>query len=193
MKKINAVCVYCGTGEGTDPAYKKAAAHFGAILAKEKIHLVYGGAENGLMGAVSSAAFENGGKVTGILPEHIQDREKRNPDVTELIVVDSMHTRKRLMVEKSDGFAVLPGGMGTLDETFEILTWKYLALHDKPVIFINTCGFYAPLLSMIDHMVKNGFTPFWQRNLFQVVDHPEEVLPAMKAQVEHIRPDTKYF
>jgi hypothetical protein len=193
MMKINSVCVYCGASTEVDPAFKDGAARLGKILAKEKARLVYGGGRVGLMGIVASAAFTNGGEVTGIIPEHIQDKEIRNTDVTELFVVDSMHTRKRMMVEKSDAFVVLPGGFGTLDETFEILTWKYLGLHDKPVVFVNTRNFYAPLMGMIDHMVESGFTPFWQRNMFQIVDTPEEVMPVLRAQVEHIRPDIKHL
>src|SRR5690606_10988723 len=102
-------------------------------------------------------------------PEHIQNKEVRNDDVTELFVVENMHTRKSMMVERSDGFIVLPGGFGTLDETFEVLTWKYLGLHDKPLVFVNSKGFYNPLMKMVDHMVDSGFTPFWQRNMFQIV------------------------
>ncbi len=191
MMKINSVTVYCGTSSNVDQAYKDGGRRFGEILAQEKVRLVYGGGRAGLMGIVSDAVFSNGGLVTGVIPEHLQETEIRNTDVTELLIVDSMHTRKRVMVERSDGFVVLPGGFGTLDETFEILTWKYIGLHDKPVVFLNTKNFYAPLLAMIDHMVESGFTPFWQRNLFQVVEMPEDALPALRAQVQHIRPDIK--
>ena len=191
VKKIHSICVYCGTGAKVDAVYKDAAARMGRILAEEKVRLVYGGGRVGLMGLISESCFRAGGEVYGIIPEHIQDKEIRNNDVTELFVVDSMHTRKRMMVDKSEGFAVLPGGFGTLDETFEILTWKYLGLHDKPVVFVNINNFYEPLMGMVDHMVNTGFTPFWQRNMFQVVDSPEDVLPALRSQVEHIRPDIK--
>lgn len=191
MMKINSVTVYCGASSDVDPVYKDGTRRLGAILAQEKVRLVYGGGRVGLMGVVADAAFRNGGEVTGIIPEHIQQQEVSNTDVTELLVVDSMHTRKRMMVERSDGFVVLPGGFGTLDETFEILTWKYMGLHDKPVVFLNIKNFYAPLLSMVDHMVESGFTPFWQRNMFQVVEAPEDVLPALRAQTAHIRPNVK--
>lgn len=191
MMKINAVTVYCGASSDVDPVYKDGARRLGTILAQEKVRLVYGGGRVGLMGIVADASFRNGGEVTGIIPEHIQQQEVSNTDVTELLIVDSMHTRKRMMVERSDGFVVLPGGFGTLDETFEILTWKYMSLHDKPVVFLNIKNFYAPLLSMVDHMVESGFTPFWQRDLFQVVETPEDVLPALRAQTAHIRPNVK--
>lgn len=187
MKKIHSVAVYCGTAEKVDPAFKQAATDLGRIMAEEKVRLVYGGGLVGLMGLVSSSCAAAGGEVVGIIPEHIQEKEIPNEDLTELYVVDSMHTRKRMMVEKSEGFVALPGGFGTLDEIFEVLTWKYLGLHDKPVVFVNTKGFYTPLLKAIDHMVGSGFTPFWHRSLYQVVEEAHEVLPALCTQPEHIR------
>jgi uncharacterized protein (TIGR00730 family) len=145
------------------------------------------------MGLVSTACSAAGGKVVGIIPEHIQEKEIPNDTLAELFVVDSMHTRKRMMVEKSEGFVALPGGFGTLDEIFEVLTWKYLGLHDKPVVFVNIADFYTPLLKTIDHMVGTGFSPFWHRHLYQVVERPEEVLPALCSQPEHIRPEVEKF
>lgn len=191
MKKIASACVYCGTGHKVDPVYKETAARLGVAMAKENVRLVYGGGRVGLMGIVSENCFAAGGEVIGIIPEHIQDKEQVNDELTELFVVDSMHTRKGLMVEKSEGFIVLPGGFGTLDETFEILTWKYLGLHDKPIVFVNVNNFYDPLLAMVDHMVDSGFTPFWHRSLFQVVETPEEAIMALSSQKEHIQPDIK--
>lgn len=194
MKKINAVCVYCGTGSDVDPVYKDEARKLGELLAKNGIRLVYGGGKVGLMGIVSSACFQAGGEVTGIIPEHIQDKEIRNTDVTELFVVDSMHTRKRLMVEKSDAFIVLPGGMGTLDETFEILTWKYLRLHDKPVAFVNVNGFYTPLLGMVEHMVSSGFTPSWHKGLYHVAASAEGAVAILDDEGGgDLLPDTKHM
>ena len=193
MRKIKSVCVYCGTGTKVDQAYKDATATLGRLLAEEGVRLVYGGGRVGLMGIVAEACTAAGGQVTGIMPEHIQDKEVKNTTAGELILVDSMHTRKRLMVDKSDAFVVLPGGFGTLDEAFEILTWKYLGLHDKPIVFLNVNNFYAPLMAMIDHMVNSGFTPFWQRSLYQVVEKAEDILPVISSQTEHIRPDTRRF
>ena len=190
MKRI---CVFCGSNFGNKPDYELAAIAMGQELARRGLSLVYGGGKVGLMGIVSENCFKAGGEVVGIIPEHIQDKEIANEDLTELHVVDSMHTRKGLMVEKSEGFIVLPGGFGTLDETFEILTWKYLGLHDKPIVFINVNGFYEPLLKMIDHMVDSGFTPFWHRSLYQVVDTPEEAVAALSTQKERIRPDIKHI
>lgn len=193
MPKIQSACVYCGTGHKVSQSYKDAAAHLGTVMAREKVRLVYGGGRVGLMGIVSQACFAAGGEVVGIIPEHIQDKEVVNDDVTELHIVDSMHTRKKMMVDKSEGFIVLPGGFGTLDETFEILTWKYLGLHDKPVVFLNVDGFYDPLMKMVDHMVDSGFTPFWHRSLYQLVETAEDAIVALSAQTEHIRPDIKHL
>jgi len=193
MTKISSACVYCGTGHKVSQIYKDMAARLGQVMAAEKVRLVYGGGRVGLMGIVSQACFAAGGEVVGIIPEHIQDKEVTNDDVTEMYIVDSMHTRKKMMVDKSEGFIVLPGGFGTLDETFEILTWKYLGLHDKPVVFLNVEGFYNPLMQMVDHMVDSGFTPFWHRSLYQLVDTPEDAIVALSSQTEHIRPDIKHL
>ena len=192
MTTINSVCVYCGTGEKVDDAYKDAARALGAGFAANGVRLVYGGGRAGLMGIVADAAFGGGGEVIGIIPEHIQDRETLNKAVTELHIVDSMHTRKSMMVERSDGFVILPGGFGTLDETFEILTWRYLKLHDKPVVFVNVANYWTPLLDMVDHMVSAGFVPAWQRDMFHVVDKAEDALAVLQSETEaRIRPDVK--
>lgn len=175
----SSVCVYCGTGEAVNALYKTAAADLGRALAASSVRLVYGGGSVGLMGIVSESCMQAGGKVMGIIPGHLSEKEGQKHDITDLVVVDSMHTRKHLMVEKSDGFIVLPGGLGTLDETFEILTWKYLGLHDKPVVLVNINGFYDPLVATIQHMVKEGFTPRHHLDMFAVVTRVEDVLPAL--------------
>ena len=181
MTKISSVCVYCGTGEKVDPSYKQAAADLGRGLGQNSLRLVYGGGKVGLMGIVSEATFDAGGEVVGIIPEHIQTKEIVNTKVMELHVVDSMHTRKRLMVEKSDAFVVLPGGFGTLDETFEILTWKYLKLHDKPIVFVNVRNYWGPLFDMIHHMSGTGFVPAWHRDLFVTVDSAGDAIDYLKS------------
>jgi uncharacterized protein (TIGR00730 family) len=193
MRQISSACVYCGTGSKVDQIYKDMAESLGKVMAAQKVRLVYGGGKVGLMGIVSQACFHAGGEVVGIIPEHIQEKEIRNDDLTELYVVDSMHTRKRLMVDKSEGFIIMPGGFGTLDETFEILTWKYLGLHDKPVVFLNVNGFYDPLLKMVDNMVEVGFTPFWHRQMYSVVETPEDALTMLRSQPEKIKPDTQHM
>lgn len=188
---MKSVCVYCGASGNVDQVYKDAARDLGESFAGDKVRLVYGGGSVGLMGIIANACYKAGGEVIGIIPEGIEDKELKNTKVTELFVVDSMHTRKRMMMEKSDGFAVLPGGMGTLDETFEILTWKYLGFHDKPVVFVNIANYFAPLFNMLDHMVNIGFTPFWHRNIYQVVDKPEQVIDALNSSLGHIEPNIK--
>lgn len=177
-----AVCVYCGTGNEVNPVYKEAAAELGRTLASRGVGLVYGGGSVGLMGIVSESCMQAGGRVTGIIPGHLSEKEGQKHDISELVVVDSMHERKNLMVERSDGFAVLPGGLGTLDETFEILTWKYLGLHDKPIVLINVNGFYDPLIAMVNHMAAEGFTPPHHLKMFEVVAAPAEALGALARQ-----------
>jgi len=181
MANIKAVSVFCGTATAVDPAYNAAAVALGQALAAANITLVYGGAELGLMGLVAHACFDAGGKVIGIIPDFQMEREKLNPKMTETIIVETMHDRKRLMTEKCDAFVVLPGGFGTLDEAFEALTWKYIGLHDKPVVFVDTNGFYQPLAHMVEHMIATGFSKSWHRDLFRLVATPAEVLPALAA------------
>ncbi len=173
------VCVYCGTGYDVNPLYKTAAVDLGAALAKAGVRLVYGGGSVGLMGIVSESCMQAGGRVMGIIPAHLSEKEGQKHDITELVVVDSMHTRKNRMVQESDGFVVLPGGMGTLDEMFEILTWKYLGLHDKPVVLVNINGFYDPLVATIRHMADEGFTPRHHLDMFTVVNTVDDILPAL--------------
>ena len=179
---MTSVAVFCGTATTIDEAHNVAARAFGEILAAARVTLVYGGAELGTMGAVANACFDAGGQVIGIIPDFQIDREKLNRQMTETHIVDTMHDRKRLMVEKADGFVVLPGGFGTLEEAFEVLTWKYIGLHTKPVVFLDTGGFYQPLVEMVEHMVRQGFSKPWHRQLFELVATPAEVLPAPKRQ-----------
>lgn len=186
---IHSVCVYCGTGSQVDELYKQGAADLGRALAAAEVQLVYGGGSVGLMGIVSESCMLAGGKVLGIIPGHLSEKEGQKHDITELVVVDSMHTRKAMMLENADGFVVLPGGLGTLEEAFEILTWKYLDLHDKPVVFLNLKGYFDPLLAMIDHMVKEGFTPPHHRDMYRVVQDPADVLAVMRGNQETMAAD----
>lgn len=155
--KIRQLCVYCGSSTGADPRYQAAARELGAGLAAAGIGLVYGGGRNGLMGLVADAVLAGGGTVTGIIPAHLQNRELAHFGLTELLVVDSMHERKRVMAECSDAFAALPGGVGTLDETVEILSWRQLGLHDKPILIVDIAGYWSPLAVLFDHVVASGF------------------------------------
>jgi len=170
MTPIHSLCVYCGASVGHSQALIDAAKTLGAGLAARNIRLVYGGGKVGMMGVLADATLAGGGHVTGVIPNHLQDTEVGHSGVTELKVVDSMHTRKRTMFELADGFVILPGGLGTLDETFEIITWKQLGLHDKPIVLADIDGYWAPLRALIDAIVDNGFARQGCRALFEVVD-----------------------
>ncbi len=156
--------------------------------------VVYGGGRVGLMGLVADSALEAGGKVVGIIPEHIQSREIEHTDLTELHVVDSMHTRKRMMVDRADAFAVLPGGLGTLDEFFELLTWKQLGLHDKPIVLVNINGYWDKLIESINHLAEAGFMREDDMRTFSVVSSIDEALAAIRAApAETFDPSTKWI
>lgn len=183
MADIHSLCVYCGSSPRVDEKYKTAAARLGALIAARGLQLVYGGGRVGLMGITADAALGAGGKVVGIIPEHIQALEVQHTGLTELHVVDSMHTRKQMMFDRSDAFIVLPGGLGTLDEAFEMMTWLQLKLHDKPIVFVDVDGFWRPFLRLVDHMIAQGFCRPETRDLFQVVETVDEVFGAIAAPV----------
>ncbi len=172
---ISSVCVYCGSSNDVPEAFKTTAHDVSTALAKRNMTIVYGGGHVGLMGIVADAGLKAGAKVIGIIPEHIKAKEIQHTGLTELHVVPDMHTRKRMMVERAGAFVILPGGLGTLDETFEILTWKKLKLHDKPIIIFNKDGFWDPLLALIDKTIKDGFSQPSDRLLFKVVTSIEEM------------------
>ena len=157
MSKINSVCVYCGSGPGTDPQFIEGATAFGKTLAENGVGLVYGGGSIGLMGAVAKATLDNGGTVTGIIPEFLTVRENALKRAQELIVTKDMHERKQLMFDRSDAFVALPGGIGTLEELVEQLTWAQLGRHTKPILLANIAGFWDPLLVLLDHMRDKAF------------------------------------
>ncbi len=166
---VKSVCVYCGASSGTSESFVNIAKELGRELAGRGIRLVYGGGGIGLMGAVADATMAAGGHVIGIIPQHLERAELGHRGLTELKIVDTMHTRKRMMFDMSDAFIILPGGMGTLDETFEIITWRQLGMHDKPIILVNHDNYWAPFLGLIDHVVDNGFARPAARQLFSVV------------------------
>lgn len=184
MAKVTSICVYCGSSAGNDYGYRDAARRLGRILAERGIRLIYGGGRVGLMGVIAEAVLAGGGAVTGIIPGHLQQREVGHHGLTELIVVDSMHDRKARMSELADAFVVLPGGLGTLDETFEIITWKQLRLHDKPIALVDIGGYWQPLVALVAAQVKAGFVQPRHAELFTVVGTVEEVLPALAASPE---------
>lgn len=178
---IRNVCVYCGSSPGADPRYLEAAVEFGRCLAAEGVGLVYGGGQMGLMGAVARSVIEAGGHVTGIIPEFLHSRERMFEDATELLVVPDMHTRKRLMFERADAFLALPGGIGTLEELVEQLTWVQLDRHDKPVVLADIGGFWSPLLDLLAHMRQNGFIRVDLEVRYLVAERIRDVLPMMQA------------
>ncbi len=182
MNAPTSVCVYCGSSSRVADAYLESARLLGTLLARAGIRLVYGGGRVGLMGIMADAALAAGGRVLGIIPEHIQALEVDHTGLTELIVVDSMHERKRMMVDRSDAFVVLPGGLGTLDECFEIVTWKQLRLHDKPVIIADIEGYWQPLISLFEHINASGFVSGGHSRLFQVVAGVEDALTVLGIQ-----------
>lgn len=175
------VCVFCGSSPGHDERYLAAAQAFGALLGHRGHELVYGGGRAGLMGAVADAALEQGGRVTGVIPEALWAREVGHTGLSELLVVDSMHERKALMADRADAFVALPGGAGTMEEFFEAWTWAQLGIHAKPVALLNVAGFYDPLLALLDHMTDAGFLRPQQRAMVLVDDTPAPLLAHLAA------------
>lgn len=185
MTQIRNVCVYCGSGPGRDPAFVKAAQDLGQSFAESGIGLVYGGGNVGLMGTVAEATLKGGGRVIGIIPDFLKQREMMLTDVQELHVVSDMHTRKRLMFEKADAFVALPGGIGTLEELVEQMTWAQLGRHTKPILLANVANFWKPLLVLIAHMRENGFIrPNIEFN-YLVAEKIVDVVPMLQAALRH--------
>ena len=173
------VCVYCGSGLGLNQAYREAARKLGAALAANNIGLVYGGGSLGLMGEVARATIDHGGRVTGIIPSFLVEKEAMMRDVDEIIVTEDMHQRKRLMFDRSDAFVALPGGIGTLEELVEQLTWVQLGRHTKPVVVANIDGFWTPFLSLLTHMKADTFIRPGLEVSFTVVDDAQKIVPAI--------------
>lgn len=180
MKRIT---VFCGSSIGTQDIYKYQATLLGQTLAKRNIELVYGGANVGLMGAVADGVLNQGGRVTGVLPRFLRSKEIAHHGLTELILVDSMHERKTKMNELCDGVIALPGGFGTLEELFEMLTWAQLGLHQKPIAILNSEGFYDSLLALLETMVENGFLKKENRQMLLVSSNIEDLLNKMDTYV----------
>jgi len=173
---MKSICVYCGSRAGNDPAYARAAAAFGSAIGGRGWQLVYGGGGSGLMGCVADAALAAGARVVGVIPDALMGRELGHRGLSELLVVDTMHERKRLMADRSDAFIALPGGIGTFEELFEVWTWLQLGYHAKPVGLLNVAGYYDPLLAFLDQSAAHGFVPPAQRALLQVDDDAERLL-----------------
>jgi len=181
VAKIDSVCVFCGSKFGNDPAWARAADRLGVLLAEAGIRLVYGGGRIGLMGVVAQSVMRAGGRVSGVIPDFMIKLEVADTGITDLVVVDSMHERKRRMFELADGFVILPGGLGTLDETFEIVTWKQLRQHSKPIVVLNVNGYWSPFADLVRAIVAGGFAHPAVADLFTLVETPEAVLPALRA------------
>jgi len=175
MKNIKSICIYCGSSPGTKPIYAETAKKLGTWLGENNINMIYGGGNIGLMGITADACMQVGGHVTGICPTFLIEREVGHHELNNLIVVDDMHQRKLKMFDLSDAFIILPGGIGTLDEFFEILTWKQLGRHEKPIYIMNVDGFYNPLLEMMKHMVEHGFLAEGNLGLFEVLEGLQEL------------------
>jgi uncharacterized protein (TIGR00730 family) len=175
------LCVFCGSSPGHDPAYSALAAQFGRTLAQRRIGVVYGGGRVGLMGALADAALAAGGEVIGVIPQMLLDREHGHRGLTQLRVVDSMHARKALMAELADGFVALPGGIGTLEEIFEVWTWAQLGMHRKPCGLLDVDGFFTPLVGFLDHVVASGFLRPASRAMLTVAASPDELLAQFSA------------
>ena len=181
MSKINALCVYCGSNPGTDAAFVKAAHDFGKILGENGIRLIYGGGSIGLMGALAASVIEHGGEVTGIIPEFLTAAECPRRLAQELIVTRDMHERKRTMFERADAFVALPGGLGTLEELVEQMTWAQLGRHKKPILVANINGFWDPLLGLITHMRALALVPSAAQGVdLLVADRIEDILPKLR-------------
>jgi uncharacterized protein (TIGR00730 family) len=182
MNTIRSICVYCGSSPGRDETYAKAGHLLGRSIAKSGLRLIYGGGTRGIMGAVAEGALRAGGKVTGIIPRFLINREATETALDrldELVITDNMHERKHSMFEKSDAFVALPGGIGTVEEIIEIMTWAQLGHHRKPIVFGNVGGFWDPMLALLDHMTAEGFIHTAQRVKPLVVDDPEAIVAAI--------------
>lgn len=186
MSVIHTICVYCGSGPGTDPAFAKAARDFGRILAENRVRLVYGGGSLGLMGALANSVLDHGGEVTGIIPEFLTERERKLTRAQEIIVTRDMHERKWLMFDRADSFVALPGGIGTLEETIEQMTWAQLGRHRKPILLANIKEFWDPLCALLDHMKELAFIRPGLAVEPLVVARVEDILPTLRAAVARL-------
>ena len=186
MSKLQNICVYCGSGSGRSPVYADAARSLGEQLAKADIRLVYGGGAVGLMGILAKSVLDNGGNVTGIIPEFLQEREVMLDTVQDLIVTKDMHERKRKMFEAAQAFVALPGGIGTLEEVVEMLTWAQLGQHKKPILLANINGFWDPLTRLFDHMEEEAFFRQGMGISFLTARSTDEIVPMLREAVANI-------
>jgi hypothetical protein len=188
--ELKSVCVFCGSRNGNRPDYLAGARALGAELARRGLTLVYGGTSVGLMGAMADAALAQGGKVVGVLPRVLSDREIAHPSLTELHLVDSMHTRKAMMAERADAFIAMPGGIGTFEELFEVTTWAQLGIHHKPIGLLNVADFYGPLLALMRRAVEEGFVPEARAQPFACDPSPAALLEQLQKTGQQLTPST---
>jgi uncharacterized protein (TIGR00730 family) len=186
MNRIKTVCVYCGSGPGTNPRFVEAAHGLGRILAENNVRLVYGGGSVGLMGAIAKSVLDHGGAVTGIIPDFLRARENALTRVQEMIVTPDMHERKRLMFERADAFVALPGGVGTLEELVEMMTWQQLGRHAKPILLANIDGFWEPLLALLAHMRSAQFIRANLEVSILKAERVEDILPRLNAATANV-------
>jgi uncharacterized protein (TIGR00730 family) len=186
MSLIKRICVYCGSNPGHDPRFVAAARQFGEILARHRIGLVYGGGSTGLMGAIARSVHEHGGEITGVIPEFLKVEERIFANADEIVVTTGMHERKRAMFERADAFVALPGGIGTLEETIEQLTWAQLGRHKKPVLIANIAGFWDPLIAMFEHLRDSGLLPDGRAVDYLVAARVDDILPALFAATARV-------
>jgi len=182
-KYVKSVCIFCGSRPGTNPVHRNAAIRLGQLLSKNGIRLVYGGGHVGLMGIIADQVLENGGQVIGVIPEFLERLEVGHDGLTEKIKTDSMHTRKQRMFDLSDAFISMPGGLGTLDETFEIITWKQLRLHNKPIIIMDNDGYWQPFEELIQSAINGGFADVKAAQLYTTANGPDQALKALEIDV----------
>ncbi len=177
---ISSLCVFCGAQNDVPKHFLDMGGYFGGEMAKRNIRLVYGGGDCGIMGTVANAVMQSKGHVTGVFPISLRSLENEHKALSEIVIVGSMHERKKLMFDLSDAFIILPGGFGTMDEMFEILTWKQLKLHNKPVIIVNYKGYWDPLIKLMDNIVATGFARQETADIYRVVQEPDQVFEALK-------------
>lgn len=193
MADLKSLCVYCSSSANVDEKYAVSAKKLGTLMAEEGVRLVYGGSHVGLMGAVADGVMTTGGEVFGVTTRHLDEHEVGHQGITELKVVDDMHARKYMMFEEADAFAILPGGFGTLEEFFEVLTWKQIGLHAKPIILINYDGFWDPLKTLMQELEDQRFVSTKDAHLFHFVDTVDDVIPTIRsAPVVQINPTEKW-
>ena len=194
MSIIRSVCVYCASSSRGPESHKAAARQLGQLFAENGIRLIFGGGRVGLMGVIADAALAAGGEVVGVIPTFLRDLELAHDGCDEMVVTDSMHSRKQKMAELSDGFAILPGGLGTLDEAFEIITWKQLRLHDKPIVVVNLDDYWRPFQKLIEQATAKNYLRASDAPLFRMVDRVEDILPALREAPAERQPiDSKWI